>query len=1200
MLQRCPSCGHENPPGLTICTACATALVNACPRCGFENPAGFNFCGNCGVSLAREAPAEDSTADDEEAWKRLRSYIPEYLVEKLLASRGRIEGERRNVTVLFADLQGFTTLSEKMDPERVYDLLGQCMHGFADEIHRYEGTIDKFIGDGVMALFGAPLAHENDPERAVRAGLGMLAFLRTFNRRLEREYGISLHMRIGLNAGPVIAGTVGSDLRMQYTVIGDTVNLASRLEEQATPDSILVSESVWAATAPLVDYLPRGPITVKGREMPVETYEVIGLKSRPGQVRGVHGLRAPLVGRTRELAQMRQVIADLALHGRGQVVLLTGEGGMGKTRLVAESKPFMERHGARVLEATCRSHATHTSYWLIRQLLIRAFGLQEGDDDTARRRKTREGVQALMGDEAQDVIPLVQRLLDIPIADKQLARRVQHLAAEQLRRQTFLALRRLMLAAARARPLIVIVDDLHWVDRASLNLILFLIPLVEQAPVLFCLISRPYEGQAAPTIHSVASEISAAHYLNLPLTKLSLADTRTLVDALLHASDLPPHVHEAISEKAEGTPFFLEEIVRLLIEQGAIWRADGKWQAQPDLDLNELGIPHSLHALLMSRVDRLPEEPKHVLQCCAVVGPRVPLALLRAAVGDENRDILEPALRELTSREFLDLESEQDKTYAFRHTLVRETVYGMLLTPRRRKLHRRVGYGLEEMYAGRLDEVVDLLAYHFGEAAHAERAMPYTIRAAERAMDRFDYEQAATLFERAREYFREAPPSLDQELRVYAGLGDVGNYTGDYDAALRAYDRALAIQKQRAGPDQHRRVAEQLRKIGRTWERKADYDEALRWLGLALAELDMDPRTARVPERARVYNDMGWVNYRQGQSQKARSWAVRALEILEGTEYYQDIASAYNRLVAVYYQTGQWKEATEFAEKSLKLREQIGYTYGVASSLSNLAALLIIQGAWDRALESVQRSLKYSEEMGDAEGVAVAYNNLGLIYRDRGDFAQAEQSLNRSLEVAGRIRNPLLMAFAYTNLGHLALVRGRHRNALGFLQRSRSLAAEVGSQEQVAEIDWLTAEARLGLGEIEEAIRLAEEAAVLARRVQSRNNEGAALRVAGLAYLQRGDLPAAEEHLEASCAIYDSLQHPFELAKSRLGLAELRARQGCLEVARDLLEQAEETFGRLRAMPALDEVRRQLAVVDEALAQAPSPAGHLQEEPNRT
>jgi len=1197
MSQRCPSCGHENPPGLTICTACAAALVSACPRCGFENPAGFNFCGNCGRSLAGESAPEGSVGEDREAWKRLRSYIPEYLVEKLLASRGKIEGERRNVTVLFADLQGFTTLSEKMDPERVYDLLDQCMHGFADEIHRYEGTIDKFIGDGVMALFGAPLAHENDPERAVRAALGMLEFLRTFNRKLEREHGISLHVRIGLNAGPVIAGTVGSDLRMQYTVIGDTVNLASRLEEQATPDSILVSESVRSATAPLVDYLPRGSITVKGRETPVETYEVIGLKTRPGQMRGVHGLRAPLVGRTRELAQLRQVIADLALRGRGQVILLTGEAGIGKTRLVGESRPFMERHGVHLIQATCRSHATHTSYWLIRQLLIRAFGLEEGDDDATRRRKTREGVQSLMGDEAPDVIPFVQRLLDIPIADEQLARRVQHLAAEQLRRQTFLALRRLMLAAARARPLVVIVDDLHWVDRASLNLILFLIPLVEQAPVLFCLISRPYEGQAAPTIHSVASEISAGHYLNLPLTKLSLADSRTLVDALLHASDLPAHVHEAISEKAEGTPFFLEEIVRLLIEQGAIWRADGKWQARPDLDLNELGIPHSLHALLMSRVDRLPEEPKYVLQCCAVVGPRVPLALLRAAVGDEHRRILEPALRELTSREFLDMESEQDKTYTFRHTLVRETVYGTLLTPRRRKLHRRVGYGLEEMYAGRLDEAVDLLAYHFGEAAHAERAMPYTIRAAERAMDRFDYEQAATLFERAREYFREAAPTPEQELRVYGGLGDVGNYTGEYDAALQAYDRALAIEKQRAGPDQHRRVAEQLRKIGRTWERKADYDEALRWLGLALAELDMDPHTARVPERARVYNDMGWVNYRQGQSQKARSWALRALEILEGTEYYQDIASAYNRLVAVYYQTGRWAEATEFAEKSLKLREQIGYTYGVASSLSNLAALLIIQGAWDRALEYVQRSLKYSEEMGDAEGVAVAYNNLGLIYRDQGNFTQAEQSLNRSLEVAGQIRNPLLMAFAYTNLGHLALVRGRYRNALGFLERSRSLAAEVGSQEQVAEIDWLTAEAQLGLGEIDEAIRLAEKAAALARRVQSKNNEGAALRVTGWAYLQRGDLQPAEEHLEASCAIYDELQHPFELAKSQRRLAELRAKQGRAEEARDLLEQAEKTFAQLRAVPALNEVRRQLAALDDASPHTPAPGEQPPEKP---
>ncbi len=1179
MSQRCPACGHDNPPGMHICAACAAALGIACLQCGFENPAGFRFCGNCGSSLLTEQPAATATsAGDDEAWKRLRSYVPEHLVEKLLASRGKIEGERRNVTVLFADLQGFTTLSETMDPERVYDLLGECMRGFADEIHRYEGTIDKFIGDGIMALFGAPLAHENDPERAVRAALGMLDFLRTFNRRLESEYGLALHVRIGLNAGTVIAGTVGSDLRMQYTVIGDTVNLASRLEELAIPDTILVSQTVWAATEALFDYLPHGSVTVKGREAPAETFEVVGLRTHPGQIRGVRGLHSPMIGRDRELAQLRQAIDGVVQRNEGHVVLLTGEAGIGKTRLVRESKRFMLQQRLRVLEETCRSHATHTSYWLFQQLFNQLLGIRYGDDDDARQEKSLQGVRALLPDEYAGVLPFVQRMLDIPITDPVGSSRIRHLAPEQLRRQTFLALRRLILATARTQPLVIIADDLHWVDRASLDLLLFLIPLVEQRALCLCLISRPYEGQAASAIHHVASETCPARYLNLPLTKLSLADSRTLVDSLLKSPALPPQVQQGISEKAEGTPFFLEEIVRLLIEQRAIWRTNGEWQAQPDLDLNALGIPQSLHALLMSRVDRLPGEPKYVLQCSAVVGPRIPYPLLDSIVGNEHRPALDAALRELTDREFLDLEHDGDeRSYTFRHTLVRETVYGVLLSPRRKALHRRAGFGLEQLYAGRLDEVVDLLAFHFGEADYAERAMPYTTRAAERAMERFAYEQAENLFQRAEAYFTGIAPTPDQELRVVQGLGDVKSYTGDYDAALQALERALALQRELPGPDQHRRIAEQLRKIGRTWERKAEYNEALRWLGLALAELDMDGETARAPERARVYNDLGWVNYRQGQSQKARSWALRALEILDGTDQFQDIASAYNRLVAVYYQTGRWEEATEYAEKGLQLRERMGYTYGVASSLSNLAGLLIIQGEWGRALDCVQRSLQYSEQMGDAEGVAVAYNNLGLIYRDRGNFDQAEESLEKSLEVAGRIRNPLLMAFAHTNLGHLALVRGEFRSALGHLQRGQALAGEVGSNEQVAEILWLMADVLLRLGEVEEASVLANRSAALARQTQSKNNEGAARRVLGQVCLAAGDLPAAEEHLEAACQIFAALRHPFELAKSRLRLADLRANQGRQAEARALLAQAAETFEQLQAGPALTEARSRQA-----------------------
>ena len=768
--------------------------------------------------------------------------------------------------------------------------------------------------------------------------------------------------------------------------------------------------------------------------------------------------------------------------------------------------------------------------------------------------------------------PFLLRLLDIAPPDPKIADRIRHLSTEQLRRQTFLALRRLVLSATALRPLVILIDDLHWIDRASLELLLFLIPLVGQCDLYMGLISRPYEGQAANLIHRLASDTCSGSYLSLPLTKLSRADSHTLVTTLLRKSVLPASVQESISEKAEGNPFFLEEVIRLLIEQGAIWRENGLWHAKPDLELTTLDIPQSLHALLMSRVDRLPEELKYVLQCSSVIGPRVSIPLLQTVVGKDYDLSLEADLQELASREFLDPEPKEKHTYTFRHTLVRETVYGTLLTPRRKELHQRVGHGLEKLYAHRLDEVIDLLAYHFSEAKDSGRALPYTIRAAERAMNRFAYEDAVNLFERADQFFGDVSPTFDQSLRVFQGLGDAKTFTSDFDGALKAFDRALALLKEQAGQeDQRRLIAEQLRKIGRTWERKADYDESLRWLGLALAELDMVSGTIKTVERARVYNDMGWVNYRQGQSHKALSWAVRALEILEGTEHYQDIASAYNRLVAVYYQTGQWKKAIEFAEKGLQLREQIGYTYGIANSLGNLAALLTIEGAWDRALACVQQSLHYSEQMGDIEGIAASYNNLGIIYRDRGDFERANEALNKSLAEAERIRNPLLMVFAYNNLGHLSLMRGEHQTAQGYLRQSQSLATEIGSKEQLSEALWLMAESLIGLKKYEEARTLALEAIDLAKQVQSTNNRGAALRTLGKICLQSGNLSDAEEYLVAALTIYQSPQHPFELAKTRLLMAELRREQQHLPEAYELLDQTTETFQKLQAYPALEQ-----------------------------
>ncbi len=726
MVLRCPICQSPNPLGITVCTSCASTLVNVCPQCDFDNPIDFKFCGNCGITLQEESPAELATLD-ENSWKRLRRYVPEHIVDKLLMSHGNIEGENRNVTVLFADLADFTTISEKMNPERVYDILDECMRGFATEIRRNEGTVDKYMGDGIMAIFGAPFAHENDPECAVRAALSMIDFLHQFNKKLEQENGLRLHVRIGVNAGMVTAGMVGTEFRMQYTVVGDVVNLASRLEELANPDSILVSRAVLDSTKALFNFLPRGSVTVKGRRAPVEVYEVLGLRKHPGQQRGIHGLRAPMIGREKELNQLYEVITGLQQGNEGKVILLTGEAGVGKTRLLTECRSLMYERNLLVVEVTCHSHTTEQSYWLFQEFFRQAFGVRAGDDEETKERKIQDSVYYLLPNEFRRVLPFVEHLLDLPISDADTARKMGRLSPENRRTQTFLALRQLAVAVTQKNPLVVVIDNLQWVDQDSLDLLLFTLPLVKQCPLCLFLISRNHESEAASIIHQFGLETLPGQYLPLTLLPLSLFDSYRLLDSLLEMPALSPQLRQGIPELSEGNPFFLEEIVRLLMEEGAIWCDNGKWRSQPDLTLKEMSIPHSIHALLASRVDRLPEHLRYILQCCAVIGQNIPYALLESVVGPEFVDVLDGALEELEHREFLCRDGSEERIYAFCHILVREAIYRTMLTRRNRELHLHVAHCLEKLHAGRLYEVLDSLSYHFDKASDPDQQsdLPY-------------------------------------------------------------------------------------------------------------------------------------------------------------------------------------------------------------------------------------------------------------------------------------------------------------------------------------------------------------------------------------------------------------------------------------------------------------------------------------------
>ncbi|MGC8837742.1 MAG: tetratricopeptide repeat protein [Anaerolineae bacterium] len=1181
MGNRCPQCGHVNPIGARYCEVCAAALANLCPRCGTENPPGFRFCGICGVNLFA-ARLEQATTQELE---RLRSSIPAHLVERIVQEARAGRGERRTVTVLFADLTGFTSLSENLDPEEVFRLLDTCFRAFVEAIYRFEGTVDKFTGDGLMALFGAPLAHEDDAERALHAALGLQAAVKEGGQDLSRRLGRPLALRIGLNMGEVVVGGLGSDLRLDYTAVGDTVNVAARLQELARPGEILVARSVAEAARAAFTFEPLGPVEVRGRREPVEVYRLVGPRAQRGPTRGLPGILTPLVGRAEELGTLVGALQALEREARGRLILVTGEAGIGKSRLVAEALRHLEGHRILVAQGASLSFTQSIGYWLVQQALRSLFRVRGGaEEDALIRARARE----LAGDAADELLPYLLHLMEVEVREESAAERLVHLEPALLRQQTFLAVREFLAQVALRRPLLLILEDLHWVDRPSLDLLLFLLGLTRDVPLAILGLSRP-EGEAVQRMRAWAEDMHAPHFLEVALGRLPPGDSDRLAAHLLQTPGVPQPVREWVVERAEGNPFFMEELVRMLMDRGLLRQVGGEW-AWVGGDVNQVeAVPSTLQALIAARVDTLAPAPREVLQVAAVAGRSFSPRLLEEAVPRERREAIWPSLSVLEERGLITAEGGGEEQFAFRHGLIRDTVYGTLLQDTRQDLHRRVGQAIETLYQARLEEQAEVLAYHFSEGRLAAKAIPYLLEAGGRAAARFANEEAIRFYTRALEFLKEEGDGTEYRVRAHSGLGDVLGFVGQYEAAVQEYLAALALEEQGARPAVSRRIADLKRRIARTYLRQGNQEEALQWLQQALRELDLDPGAAMAVERARVYNDLGWLHFRRGEMQEALAWTTRCLSIVEGTDHYGELAAAYNRLVGMYFRLGDWEQARDYAERGLRLRQRMGDTYGLALSYTNLGGLAMFLGDWDQAIAHNQRSLELKERLGDVPGQRSSCSNLGLIYLLKGAFAEAEKYLQRALNLARETREHWGMAQTLANLTRLDLARGQWGQALDRLAEATRLAEEAGAAEQQAELAWLRAEALLGLGRAEEALDQAQQAVRMADRTGDLSERGVAQRVLGAAWAGLGVLDRAEEAFRRSLELLTEARNRYELGRTYGELGRLYRRQGFLDEARDNLEKALAIFRHLGAAHDERAVSEALLALQSTTARSPGP-----------
>jgi class 3 adenylate cyclase len=706
---KCPKCQTENPETRKFCSECGEKLLLICPQCGFENLPKDKFCGECGQKLEVEEVIEK--------------------VEPL------IEGERKQVTVLFSDLSGYTAMSEKLDPEEVRRMVGDLFGEVTSVVKRYDGSVEKFIGDALVALFGVPKVHEDDPVRAIRAAVQIHDKVEAISPRFEERIGRPLRMHTGINTGLVVTGEVTKE-KGTFGVTGDAVNVASRLSGLAKPGEILLGEETYRQARGYFAFEKLEPTRVKGKTEPLPVYRVVEEKVKVGRIRGLakQGISSPLVGRDAEFVAIKGCVNRL-LDGQGGILSVIGEAGLGKSRLMAEIRNYIRDTQAisslQWLEGRTLSYGQKISYWPFQEIIWQYAGITEDDSESEAWQKLESRISALFAEEARDILPYLSTLLGLGVRGEY-AEGLKYLDGKSMGSQIYLTSRRFFERLARVQPLVLVFEDLHWVDESSMLLLEHLLPLILRVPILICGISRTDPKIPIERLREIATKEYERRYAELRLSPLSQSDSLQMMRNLMEIDNLSSTMREKIVHKVDGNPFFLEEIMRSLIDTGAVAHdsSTGRWKTTEKLDL--FTIPDTIQGVIMARVDRLDEEIKQVLRTAAVIG-RTFLYRILKTIAEEVRE-LDGDLDQLQTVELIRVKQKiPELEYIFKHALVQEATYGSILLQRRRELHSKVGQAIEALFPDRLEEFYSLLAYHYARAENWEKAQEYLFKAGDHA-----------------------------------------------------------------------------------------------------------------------------------------------------------------------------------------------------------------------------------------------------------------------------------------------------------------------------------------------------------------------------------------------------------------------------------------------------------------------------------
>jgi class 3 adenylate cyclase/predicted ATPase len=1111
----CAACGTQNPAGARFCMACGAQLEHRCPSCGTPAPPEARFCMNCGSRLdgtAAPAPASDK--------------LPE---------------ERRQVTVLFADLSGYTAVAERMDPEAVKALVDRVLLRLGEEVERYGGTVDKYIGDNVMAIFGAPVAHEDDEERAVRAGLGMQGAMVEVNEDLPD--GVHFELRVGVNTGEVLAGAVGQD----YTVVGDTVNVAARLQSAARPGSVTVGERTMRASRGAVRYEQLEPLELKGKSEPVPAWEAAAVRAQQAVGRGAPSREAPLVGRSQVLSTLTTIFDRVELESAPHLVTLVGEAGVGKSRVLRELES--ELCGRTVTPTfrtgRCLPYGSGIVFWALGEVLREECGIVDTDSADEAWGKLRGYAVELFGtkgepmrEEAERRTALIARLIGlevpadlVPVAED----------PERLRESFFSALRAGIEAMAGRRPLVLAFEDIHWADDGMLDAIEHLAQWV-RAPLLLVCLARDELLDRRPSWGGGRGSAT-----QLVLEPLTASETEELVAALLPAGETVP---PAVVERSGGNPLFAEEMARRISEDGSI-------------DPGEL--PDTVQAVLAARLDALEPFERRLIQQAAVVGRTFWEGSLAPLAGSDQRE-LERALLSLQEKDILAVGSESpltgERELAFKHVLIRDVAYGMLPKAVRARKHFEVGTFIEERAGDRTDEVVSLLAEHYGRAAALgregglpadeldsmqRRAMLFLEQAGDAGALLFANREAASHYRHARKICPQ--DGRPDGVRIGEKLGDVSLRLGRVDEAIAVWLECL---------DWHRveedleRVADLHRKIGAALSHKGERKTAIEHYqkGINLLK-DGPPRI----ELVRLYEEAAWLYLHTGDNMLAIYASEKALRLAERLGETRAASRAHGIFGRVFGRIGDTEKARQNLERAVELaraprgdshpgtgttpREDQSETILALSALGRHLEVSEAEVAGARA--AYEEALALAEKMGSLPAQVELHASLAQLAVYGADWEQVERSTEASAELAEREGLVGKLCLPITLRGLLRWREGKLEESTVLFHRAHELAEQVGWSELAFQALFGLATALRDSGDLagaqvalDRALDVCERAGLIAQSIQATAARAVVLM---LAHRREAAVEAAQEAAELA----ERLHYPIGRA------AALEAQGVCAE-----------------------------------------------------